>query len=272
MKGHKTIYIYGTLYNNITRIDACIKSIEGFSPYKLFIVDNHSNDGSYEYLLRLKRGYMESIGSELHVFRGRWGSTRGKARDTALKRLYGIGRPKDADTVLYVDFDVIYKKPFINLVVRESKRPSGSVVVLCGIGAARLNRYGWKDLHIAEDFERLARMKKAGVPIRNLSSNFHRYGENDEAAGSERRYLSGPRYYTRTYRNLIDNERGLAFKSFREFYSQSSKRSIKELPVWLSAYLIARLLGVYSYDEGLDNRTYVLGRPEKTVKTAHQSG
>lgn len=258
MRRHHIIYIYGTLYNNINRIQECIKSISGLAPYKLFVVDNHSDDGSYEYLLGLKKGYMKSINSEIHVFRGKY--TRGKARDIALKKLFDIGRPKDKDIVLYIDFDVIYKRPFINLVSRESEHPTDGIGIFCiGMASiAQLNKHGWCNLHVGEDYERLARLKSMGVPIRKISrEEFSKYAENDKAEGDEHRYVSGLRYYIRIYKNLIDNERGLAFKSFKAFYSQRKRKSTIEAPIWLSAYIIAKLMGVYSYNEKLDNRSYV---------------
>lgn len=242
------IYIYGTLYNNIGRIRQCIESISPLSPYVLYVGDNMSDDGSYRYLQLLQ----QESKNKVVIFR--WRHTRGMSRDLAMKKLIEAEKPKPTDTMLYIDFDTIYNKSFIEL---SRNAPANGIIVDGSIGPASINsRYGWRDLHVAEDFERLARMKHDGIRIVAVKGAL---GENDPKAGDDHRYNTGIRFYTRAFKDMIDTQRGLAFKSFREFYAIRRHTKPWETPAWFMAYCIANLMGVYAYDDKEDNRSYVLG-------------
>ena len=86
------IYIYGTVYNNRFRIDKVLDSLAKLEPYNLFVVDNYSNDGTWEYLKALKS-------RKINLFLYRKHCTRGKGRDIALKYLYKVGKPNDNDLI-----------------------------------------------------------------------------------------------------------------------------------------------------------------------------
>lgn len=247
-------HIYGTLYNNINRISYTLSSLSELEPYKLFVVDNFSNDGSYEYLI----DYSKKHKIDLHIVREK--CTRGKGKDIALKMLYKNG-PKAYDLVFYIDFDVIYGYKFINYIKNYKKFYKNSVTTAFGIGIAKLNKEGWRDLNCAEDFERFARMKSKGISIlynpkirgkdKNYLDNFR--------GGDEAKYAKGFKFYLRTYKCWIDMQRGIAFNSFSEFFNNSKTKSFGRKIVWFTVYIVAKILGEYRYSES-NNRKYTLGR------------
>ncbi|MGC8620299.1 MAG: hypothetical protein ACP5LA_07390, partial [Thermoplasmata archaeon] len=69
--------------------------------------------------------------------------------------------------------------------------------------------------------------------------------------------ISNIQFMLRMFRVMIDNERGAAFRSFREFYDISSKKNIMRYLIFLIAYIIANLLGVYRYARNKNNIEYV---------------
>ncbi|MEM0147930.1 MAG: glycosyltransferase family A protein [Candidatus Micrarchaeaceae archaeon] len=249
-------YIYGTLYNNINRIKECLDSLKPLEPYKLFVVDNYSDDGSYEYLV--KRAKLDT-NIELHITRKK--CSRGKGKDIALKMLFSVN-PKEDDLVFYIDFDVIYGKNFITYIKNYFKNHKDEVTTAFGIGIAQLNNFEWKDLNLAEDFERFARMKSLGIKIfynPEMQYNNPNWFENYKG-GDESRYANNIKYFIRAYKGWIDIERGIGFKNFKSFYADAKTKSSIRKFFWLTAYIIAKILGIYCYNKEVDNRKYILGK------------
>ena len=247
-------YIYGTLYNNINRISYTLESLSKLEPYKLFVVDNFSNDGSYEYLIN----YAKKHNIDLRIVRKK--CTRGKGKDIALKMLYKRN-PDQYDLVFYIDFDVVYGYKFIDYIKTYKKFYKNVVTTAFGIGIAKLNRCGWRDLNCGEDFERFARMKSNNINILynpKISHGGKAYLNNFKG-GDESRYAKGFKFYLRVYKCWIDAQRGTAFTSFSEFFNESRTKSLNRKLVWFTAYAIAKILGEYRYFNS-NNRKYLLGR------------
>lgn len=247
-------YIYGTLYNNINRIGYTLGSLSKLEPYKLFVVDNFSNDGSYEYLIN----YAKEHNIRLQIVRKK--CTRGKGKDIALKMLYE-SNPNPYGMVFYIDFDVVYGYKFINYIKTYKKFYKNVVTTAFGIGIAKLNRDGWKNLNCAEDFERFARMKSNGINVfynPKISYRDKNYLENF-LGGDESKYAKGFKFYLRTYKCWIDMQRGIAFNSFSDFFNDSRTKSLRRKIVWFTAYMIAKIIGEYKYSKS-DNRKYILTR------------
>lgn len=248
------IYIYGTVYNNRFRIDKVLDSLAKLEPYNLFVVDNYSNDGTWEYLKALKS-------RKINLFLYRKHCTRGKGRDIALKYLYEVGKPNDDDLIFYIDFDTIYKEPFIKKIKHLLKKPEqNTLYTTFGIGIAKINFYGWKNLNLGEDWERCARIKRSGINVKwdmDLDINYNYYFDNYNG-GDESRYTKNTfRFYIRAFKGWVDFERGVGFKNFAEFYFDSRRKNFLHKTAWMLAYLIAKLKGDYSYNELVNNRDYV---------------
>lgn len=66
------LYIYGTIYNNINRVLLSLESLQQIKYKKIFIVDNFSNDGTYEALKDNRSNYnLEVIQIKCNRGRGR---------------------------------------------------------------------------------------------------------------------------------------------------------------------------------------------------------
>ena len=131
----------------------------------------------------------------------------------------------------------------------------------------------WRDLNQCEDWERIAHLKHLGCRI--LGLEFSKLGkgkdglnnkwfENSSDAGEtiyerEGRYVKGrTRFALRLLNYLADEQRGLAYKSFSDFYAQSRRRNLAYFMVFLTAFALAYIKQVYEYDKKLNNKEYVL--------------
>ena len=201
--------------------------------------------------------------------------TRGAGRDAALK--WVCNTAKNSDILMYADFDTIYKKPYIDYIKKYSKIIKDDEVVYLGNLATKSTnlKYAWYHLNNGEDWERLARMKSSGVKILGLEvekdinkdrKNYfsNKYFDNDSSRSDqtnrERRYArNNISLFIRLITLTIDLQRGQAFKSFNEFYSQMSKKKTPtRLIVYLFSYYMAKILGIYSYNPKLNNPDYIL--------------
>ncbi len=242
-------YIYATCYNNAPIINSCLNSIEGLQPYMLFVVDNYSTDRSYEIL-------QESIKKGIVI---RKKCTRGRGRDLALKLLFKLGKPKESDTVLYIDLDTVYTKKFVSYVKANSD--VDGINVLSGVSKAGLNRkLFWRDLNNGEIWERLARAKSAGIKVYAIKNFANKAGEylTNANRGNERAYATGLKLYLRKFKNLVDSQRSRALPSFMYLYNAGEEKRLFNLIMWPMAYFIANILGVYQYSKDYSNVEYVL--------------
>ncbi|OWP53125.1 N-glycosyltransferase [Candidatus Micrarchaeum sp.] len=98
-----TLFIYGTVFNNASRVQACIDSLMPLKYAKIFVVDNYSTDGTYETLKNIEN---------LVVIRKK--CSHGLGRKIALEK--ALNKAGDEDFLMYVDFDTVYNKEYIDLV------------------------------------------------------------------------------------------------------------------------------------------------------------
>lgn len=250
--------IYGTVYNNADLVEKCFASISKLKPYKIYVVDNFSFDGTYDILKRYK---------EIKIKRLK--CSRGKGRDVALSMLLKEAAPNDP--VMYIDFDTIFSPKYVAMLSERIKtvKPNEMYNLFDGLSLANTNvNLPWRDLNAAEDWERLARAKSIGIKLLQNKKDmfkFRDFVDNREAIGysvrnREKRYALGRlSLELRLFRMLIDNERGRAHKSFWEFYETSNKINLWSLLLFLIAYICARIIGIYSYDPKKSNKEYVLG-------------
>lgn len=257
------LYIYGTVFNNANRLKACINSVSSLSYKKLFVTDNYSTDGTYEILKNLPK---------IEILRKK--CSHGLGRQLALEK--ALSEAEDDDFVMYIDFDTIFNQIYIDLIKEKISTLKDNEVFIFGmLSKAKINRnIQWRDLLTSEDLERHAHFKHEGYNIVGTKEQFmiqyggkglhNPYYENDVSIG-DNFYIRHKRYKTsrfkfmiRMLRTLIDDERGAAFKSFRDFYKQSNKKNIITKIGFFLAYLIAKALGIYSYDSTYNNIEYVM--------------
>ena len=100
------LYLYGTVYNNANRIQTCLESIKDLDYDRLFVVDNYSTDGTYEFLEKNKDGYRLQL-ARLKCNRG---IGRQKSMEMAMKMA------NFDDYLMTMDFDTIYDISFVNFV------------------------------------------------------------------------------------------------------------------------------------------------------------
>jgi glycosyltransferase involved in cell wall biosynthesis len=261
--------LYGTVFENADLVDRCIRSLRKLEPYELYAVDNYSNDGTYEKLRRYK-----------NIILTRAKCTRGEGRTIALKML--LKDANDNDPVMYIDLDAIYGKLFISTVLKQVRllRHGELRLLFTQLSTAKTNKgLPWRNLNVGEDWERLARAKSSGikiVPARevgevNVNSPDwfkNRKGESLRYYERERRYSSNLISHSiRIFKMMIDYERGVACKSFGEYYKRSSGKGISSYMAFRLAYMIAHVLGIYSYSERYDNRYYVMGFKLESKRT-----
>ena len=248
------LYIYATLYNNIDRIEASIASIQLMNPKKIFVVDNFSNDGSYE---KLK--------AQPNVMIIRKRCRRGAGRNAALNLLLEVAEPEDL--VLTVDFDVIYKQPFIDWIAEKSKTIQHMELYpdMGFFSRASTNKnLEWPPLNAMEDIERTADAIHLGIKtyvmeIRDATF-WSYYTDNDWFIKGKReaRYESNPiSKYRRYFIHLVDMARGSGASSFKSFFNREPNHSLFNFVGFWCAYAVASLLGEYSYQQGIDNYEYI---------------
>jgi glycosyltransferase involved in cell wall biosynthesis len=242
MKIKRDLYIYGTVYNNEEYIAKCINSINNLNSKKIVIVDAGSTDGTLRELKKLGITAIEA---------GR--CTRGKGRQIALEHIYKIAH--DDDLAMYIDLDTVYSKDFILLMKNDIKKANDNEVYLGMLTTIRTNKkIPWRNLNVDEDWERMAHMYYLGIkPKRFIEKGNAKFGINrdEEKPYYIREMHYGSRY--RLFKNLIDEHRGIAYKS----WSGSSVNGNGSLVFLLANYVahfIAKILGTYDYDNNLDNK------------------
>ncbi len=258
-----TLFIYGTVFNNASRVKACIDSLMPLKYAKIFVVDNYSTDGTYETLKNIEN---------LVVIRKK--CSHGIGRQVALEK--ALEEARDEDFLMYVDFDTVYNSEYIVLIKKYMSILKENEVFIFGmLSKVKANKQvPWRNLFTSEDLERYAHFKSLGYKLVIDKEKFdivyggkgliNNYYQNDNSVG-ENFYGRHKRYKTsnfafgiRMFRTLIDNERGAAFKSFNEFYNRSSSKSLVRFLLFITAYAFARILGVYSYSKDKNNIEYIM--------------
>jgi len=170
--------IYGTIYNNVDTVETTIRTLTDtikdlFDEIIFVITDNHSDDGSYEKLLELKKEY-ENFKIKIDVIREK--CTRGKGRQIAMEYLINN---YDVDFITYTDFDVTYlpfQRNIFEAIINHIKDYE------LWIGFSTYKTYKkildkgakWPDMNILEDYLfHYFVSTKANIPIKNLCTIGH---------------------------------------------------------------------------------------------------
>ncbi len=245
------IFIYGTVYNNVKTLESVFRSMEPINQEKSFYyVDSFSTDGTWELLLSLKEKY------DINLTRRK--STRGMGRSIAMGMARSCSRPDDM--FMYADLD----SPFSSNEIGMLNWYMGNIdekAVLFGTNLCYRDAnfaVDWKDLNYGEDWERMAHFASLGYSIINYAPDGV-WGMNEQVSGyRESRYSRGFSFIMRSFRNMVDIERGNSFQSLSEYSGQFHGRIPKYLSYFLFVpYLYARLSGVYAYSKDLSNVEYV---------------
>ena len=238
--------IYGTVFNNAEYIDACLNSLKPLGKLDLYVVDNYSTDRTVEKLL-IWNNYFN-----MHIYEKK--CTRGAGRQLALEYLKSESSPEDL--AFYIDFDTAYSNKFVETILSASKTIKDNELSIAMLGTVRTQKLAeWKDLNVGEDWERMAHFVSKDVKVLEIITPDGSYGtnRNQNEARQYKRELFYSKSKIRLFKNLIDEHRGLAYKTWR-----GSAKHLTSIIANYVAHLIALILGTYSYDKELDNRELVL--------------
>ncbi|WP_337860839.1 glycosyltransferase family A protein [Ferroplasma sp.] len=204
------LYIYGTVYNNETRIEQSIESLNKINTEKKFlIVDNFSTDRTYEILLKLANKY------PIEVKQAK--STRGSGRNIAMNMAFD--ESNDNDLFMVFDLDTIYLEPFIKLAEKYIKTLQRNEVFLSFLCYRQTNfTVPWRDLNGAEDFERMAHFISEGYKLYMEKFQYDKYLFDNEPVNfddREKRYAKGLNYYKRRFSQVMDIMRSLGINNIK---------------------------------------------------------
>ena len=97
------LYIYGTVYNNKSRIIDCLNSLDKIkTPKKFLIIDNYSTDGTYEILKNVKDVKIKRVKC-----------SRGKGRQLAMELSKDIADNNDPYLFLVLTLHISLNKLFL---------------------------------------------------------------------------------------------------------------------------------------------------------------
>ena len=242
------LYLYGTVYNNANRIQACLESINNINYSRLFIIDNYSTDGTYEFLEDNKEKYKLTL--------KRLKCNRGVGRQTAMEMAMNVSNADDY--LMTLDFDIVYDVSFVEFVNEIIKKRYKNCVFNNDLCMKDVNSISWKPVNNGEDWERDADFIAHGY----LFFNTGIVGKNEELVGyREKRYAKGMKLYYRVFRNAVELQKMWCFKSFKEYYEFARKHNkifkSRKLLLLFLPYSVARLQKRYCYDKVLNNNEYV---------------
>lgn len=235
--------VYGTVYNNVDTVEATINSI--FDPkYEIVIVDNYSTDGTYEKLLQLRKEF------NLKIFRFR--CNRGMGKD------YAIRKCSDGSRTAFVDFDVVYNKNFHKLLLSDvNKLLACTEQYTFYVNKNDVVRNGgWRNLNAGEIEDFLLRVGiDATAPVI--------IGANKRVGIRRKRELRYSGKYQNMFRNLITDADwirggGLYFKDIKKNMGLNIHQAAL-------CYTLARLKGIYRYDEKFTNFSLLAKRRLDTL-------
>ncbi len=227
-----TFSFYGTVYNAAKYIEKSLKSIIDTAvklksygiESEIVIVDNYSDDGTWEMMQAMKREY-NNYGIEMKFVRHK--CSRGTGRNIALR----IARGK---YLFYVDLDVEYEpENMVNLILNYLTISSSINAPLCFYiyivpKEIALKVEGISDLNRTEDIEFCAKLSKECIII-PLLKDLEPVGDKEfmkpldinsrhqknlliTTYASERRYAKNfLNYLHRELRNKIDMIRGMGY-------------------------------------------------------------
>ena len=153
--------IYTTVYNNGKMVEdslnSIIKQFNNFQKsFNFTIVDNYSNDGTWEILQKFAKKY-----KNIHLIRK--SCSRGKGKAIAVNSI-------KTDYMFYVDLDTIYLPEFSKIIKHLINNYKTNSLMSFGFCDRRtMDKIGnWADLLHAEDIEFAARALSRGVKIYEL--------------------------------------------------------------------------------------------------------
>ncbi len=226
--------IYGTVYNNASRVLECIQSLEHIKTKKfVYIVDNYSTDGTYEKIHNL---------TNVTVMRVK--CSRGRGRQIALEM--ALKESKKDDLFMFIDLDTIYTVSFCRLIDDAIPRLSENDVFINSLSHITLNeKIPWRDLNNGEDWERLAHIYTSGYTLYTI--NMENLTENQPMSSKrESRYARGINYYYRVVGNAVDLIRGWGINSPRKLKEYFTFIKVKVRPiVWAEALLSLFFIYIY---------------------------
>jgi Glycosyl transferase family 2. len=247
----RELKIYGTVFNNAEYIDACLNSLKRLGKLDLYIVDNYSTNETVNKLFFSK---WNDYYFNMHIYEKK--CTRGAGRQLALEYLKSESSPEDL--AFYIDFDTVYSNKFVETILSASKTIKDNELSIAMLGTVRTQKLAeWKDLNVGEDWERMAHFVSKGVKILEIITPDGSYGtnRNQDEERQYKRELFYSKSKIRLFKNLIDEHRGIAYKTWR-----GSAKHLTSIIANYVAHLIALILGTYSYDKELDNRELVLSK------------
>jgi glycosyltransferase involved in cell wall biosynthesis len=143
-----------TMYNNISRVKACLDSILAAAnglDYEIIIVDNYSTDGSFEVLKNYARTY-----KNLKLFRSN--CLRGLGRQISFEHSKG-------KYVIPIDMDTIYLSEKVHKFLCSYLQSEKNVLGIktwgsfCVFPRNLIERVGgWRNYNVGEDMDILARL------------------------------------------------------------------------------------------------------------------
>ena len=202
------LYIYGTVYNNKNMVINSIKSLSKINVKKTFlIVDNYSNDGTYETLNGIKDQY--------NIKLKKIKCSRGLGRQKSVEMVFE--ESNNNDLFMTFDLDTIYTDIFIKLIEYGIKNIDKRSVFLNQLCYKEVNfNIPWRDLNYGEDWERKSHFIHSGYTLINVATaKFGKLNYNEKSGKREKRYANGITYYKRLIKNNIDLFRAWNISSYK---------------------------------------------------------
>ena len=169
--------------------------------HQFLIVDNYSDDGTYEILKSISRKY--------NIKLCRQKCKRGKGREIAMNMAENW---KNDDAFMYFDGDTIYTQDFLNFVEKIVPKLDYNSVYIQGLCLAFINfKIHWRNLNVVEDVERYAHFISQGYNFYGLlPAQKHSLIINGQLNinNRESRYAKGYKYYFRKISNTLDIIKG----------------------------------------------------------------
>ena len=225
MRRKSNITIYATVYNNFSKVkeslNSIIKQFPDFSTsFEFVIVDNYSNDGTWEVLQKFAKKYKNIKLIREHC-------SRGEGRAIAVNSI-------KTDYMFYVDLDTIYLPEFSKIIKYLINNYKTNSLMPFGFCDKRtMDKIGnWADLLHAEDTEFSARALSKGVKIYDLPVFI---SKNQIVKGNrDKRYeLNKFKLFKRRYIDLNNYIEGRGMTSSREL-----KRRYSGLRYFIMLYIL----------------------------------
>jgi glycosyltransferase involved in cell wall biosynthesis len=240
--------IYATVYNNGQVVERSLNSIitqfdEFDESFEFVIVDNYSDDGTYEILRKFASEH-----NNMKLIRAR--CSRGKGRSIALQNTNG-------KFLFYVDLDTVYL-PVFSKIIKKAMSSYISNSILCGVVDRKtMEKIGtWEDLNYAEDIEFFARAIRKGVKVYRLPVTAAlNYIPVKGVDSRESRYGRGLRKYIRYVKTVEDRQRGNGLRSWSQWTASTRFRTFMLKMLFIKLKIQRKR--IYSYSENSSNEDLV---------------